>query len=107
MRPEDAAIAATLAQVGVAITPSTASAGGWGWSIANEKLIQPWVGPYPTSAAATRAALDWLMQRAWKGVLCEHTHSSPEPAVAERQDAVAALLAPWERAFENGTIVVE
>lgn len=110
MRSEDA-VAAALAQVGIAITPNRSSAGGWGWSITNEQLIQPWVGPYATSAAATSAALGWLMHRAWKGVLCQHTHATPAPIAAERPGADAELspelLAPWERAFACGGIVVE
>ncbi|HNP74076.1 MAG TPA: hypothetical protein PLO33_06030 [Kouleothrix sp.] len=110
MHPEDTNALAALSQIGITITPNTTSAEGWGWSIANEKLIQPWVGPYPTSAAAVSAALDWLMHRAWKGVLCSHSHGSPEP-IADRPHADAdlkpELLAPWERAFASGAIAAE
>jgi hypothetical protein len=114
-----------LAQVGIAITPSPRGC-GWGWSIDNARLTQPWVGPHPSREAAAAAALSWLMERAWRGVLCPHLHGGmpaaaepspgalPEPPCAGASLRVAPeaaeapepavderLLAPWERLLRD------
>lgn len=125
-QPHDATLD-VFSQVGVAITPDPRGGCGWGWSITNARLTQPWVGPHPTREAAIAAALSWLMEQAWRGVLCPHLHGAhtspaqaPEalpacptqiqaaevPPAATPDIAPAApiderLLAPWERMLRD------
>lgn len=117
MTPDDSIVVSALARIGVAITHGPRPGQGWGWSITNAKLVQPWVGPYPTAAAATEAALDWLMLHAWRGVLYPlmQAAAAAEPGLAPSQLAPApaaepddsdlvldeALLAPWMRALHE------
>ncbi|KPV49983.1 hypothetical protein SE17_29560 [Kouleothrix aurantiaca] len=76
MSQNNSAVLAALADVGITISPNPRAATGWGWAVSNEKISQPWVGPYATVDATISAALNWLMTRAWKGTLCIHTHSA-------------------------------
>lgn len=118
MTLDDSIVLSALARIGVAVTPSTSPSQGWGWSITNAKLVQPWVGPYPTAAAATEAALDWLMLNAWRGVLYPlmQAAAAAEPGLAAPSLPPAApaaepddsdvvldeeLLAPWMRALHE------
>ena len=95
MGQNNSAVLAALADVGITITPDPRAATGWGWAISNEKISQPWVGPYPTVDATISAALNWLMTRAWKGTLCIHTHSA-DADLAWRPEAArpAELIVP-------------
>ena len=76
MSQNNSAVLAALADVGMTVSPDPRAATGWGWAVSNEKISQPWVGPYATVDATISAALNWLMTRAWKGTLCIHTHSA-------------------------------
>lgn len=116
MTPDESIVLSALARIGVAVTPGTRPGQGWGWSISNAKLVQPWVGSYPTAAAATEAALDWLMLHAWRGVLYPlmQAANAAEPGLAPSQPTAPTpeaddselvldeeLLAPWMRALHE------
>lgn len=117
MTPDDSIVLSALARIGVAVAPGPRPEQGWGWSITNAKLVQPWVGSYPTAAAATEAALDWLMLHAWRGVLYPlmQAAGAAETGLAPSQLSGApalepddgdlvldeALLAPWMRALHE------
>lgn len=76
MNRNNAAAAAALERIGVSISYRAAPTEAWGWSMRNAKLVRDWSGPYPTETAALEAALDWLLEHARKGVLCEHLHAA-------------------------------
>ena len=81
--------------------------GNWGWSIENKRLTRPWVGDFPSREAATSAALDWLLDAAWRGVLYPILQStSTEQYFAPLPDD-ERLLEPWLRAFEPQDLPVE
>ena len=120
MTPNDSIVLSALARIGVAVAPGPRPEQGWGWSITNAKLVQPWVGSYPTAAAATEAALASLMLHAWRGVLYPIMQAaaieraaeaelgmSPQPGapLAELGESDLALdeelLAPWMRALHE------
>jgi hypothetical protein len=87
--------------------------GSWGWAMKNDKLTRPWVGNYETWADATNAALDWVLEQAWRGVLVpilQAMNSTQELRVAEyatdwdvNPAYAEELLAPWLPAFERTT----
>lgn len=118
-QPHDATLD-VFSQVGIAITPDPRGGCGWGWSITNARLTQPWVGPHPSRETAIAAALSWLMEQAWRGVLCPHLHGAhispahtpealpacPSASIPEASNTPKVtpdltldpqLLAPWER----------
>jgi hypothetical protein len=89
---------AMLERIGITIAPRRPGESGWGWSIANDKIIRDWQGPHPTPTAAAEAGLSWLVEQARKGIVCNHLHSTPiddDP------------LAPWQRFFETSDMYVE
>jgi hypothetical protein len=95
---QEHAIIAMLERIGIAIAPRRAGESGWGWSIANDKIIRDGQGSYPTPSAAAEAGLTWLVEHARKGIVCDHLHPTPiddDP------------MAPWLRFFETSDIVVE
>lgn len=98
MTNQETALIEVLARMGISITPNTKPAGGWGWSIANTKMVLDWQGPHSTPACAAGAATDWLLEHARKGLLCHHVHSAPvddDP------------LAPWMRFFDTWDVTQE
>src|SRR5688572_19151093 len=95
---QEYAISAMLERIGITIAPRHPGESGWGWSIANDKIIRDWQGPHPTPMAAAEAGLSWLVEQARKGIVCNHLHPTPiddDP------------LAPWLRFFETSDIYVE
>jgi hypothetical protein len=79
----------------------------------NDKIIRPWAGAYATYADAVDAALDWVLEQTWRGVLSPILQAELSPD--DRSSAAAgddrylsrngdALLAPWVRAFERGVL---
>jgi hypothetical protein len=98
MADQEHAAIAMLERIGITIAPRRAGEIGWGWSIANDKIIRDWQGPYPTPSAAAEAGLNWLVEHARKGIVCTHLH----PAPVEDDP-----LAPWLRFFEASDLVVE
>jgi hypothetical protein len=106
MQPNEAALAESLAQIGVAITQHPRT-GAWGWSITNEMLVQPWVGAFATQGEAISAVLAWLMAKAWKGVLCPYMHVAGLPTTdLPGDDLDEALLAPWVRGCFGGARIL-
>ncbi len=77
------AIVAALGRIGVSISPSESSTGGWGWAMQNAKIARDWEGSYPTATAAADAALSWLLEHARKGLLCHHIHPAVTAEAAE------------------------
>ena len=63
--------------------------------MAHEKISRPWVGPYATRMEAATAALEWLVEHAWKGILCPHLHV---------YQSEADPMLPWLRAFEPESV---
>lgn len=95
---QEHAIIAMLERIGITIAPRRQGESGWGWSIANDKIIRDWQGPHPTPSAAAEAGLGWLVEHARKGILCDHLHPTPigdDP------------MAPWLRFFETSDMYVE
>jgi hypothetical protein len=85
--------AAVKALTHLGITIAEKPLRGWGWSIANDKIVRDWSGTYATPVEAGVAAMEWLLEFARKGMLCHHTHVEPvddDP------------MSPWLRAFEEG-----
>ncbi len=116
MTSDESTVLSALARIGVSVTPGARASQGWGWSIANAKLVQPWVGPYASPAAATGAALDWLMLNASRGVLFPIMQASAAERPADLELAASQpqaepgdsaivlseeLLAPWVRALQT------
>ena len=113
MRYEESAMNTALQRLGISVTPDPRARRGWGWSMQNDKIIRPWAGAYATYADAVDAALDWVLEQTWRGVL-----SPILQAEASLDDRLAgsdrdqrhldvngdALLAPWVRAFERGVL---
>ena len=98
MTQQEYATSEALAGIGIIIAQNAKAAHAWGWSIQNDKIVRDWEGPYTTPAAASAAALAWLMEYARKGLLCHHIHAEP---------ADEDPLMPWERAFMEGIPEVE
>ena len=98
MIDREAAVIESLTSIGISIAPGDRSGCGWKWSIANDKIIRDSTDAYNTPIEAAHAALNWLVEYARKGLLCQHTHPAP---------ADDDLLAPWLRAFELGIGVVD
>jgi hypothetical protein len=91
-------VVALLERIGITIGPRRDGDSDWGWSIANDKIVRDWQGPYPSPSAAAEAGLSWLVEYARKGIVCDHLHPTPiddDP------------MAPWLRFFEASNIVVE
>ncbi len=104
MSQNNSAVLAALADVGITISPNPRAATGWGWAVSNEKISQPWVGPYATVDETISAALNWLMTRAWKGTLCIHTHSADaDLAWRPEADRPAELMLPQTNHLFNDT----
>jgi hypothetical protein len=91
MTVQELATVDALTHIGISIRQNAHS--GWSWSIQNDKIIRDDAKSYTTPAAASSAALEWLLEYARKGLLCHHTHVE-----AVEDDP----MAPWERAFEQG-----
>jgi hypothetical protein len=92
---QERAIIAMLERIGITIAPRRQGEQGWGWSIQNDKIIRDWQGPHATPAAAAESGLNWLVEHARKGVVCDHLHPAPiddDP------------LAPWLRFFETNDV---
>ncbi|HWQ12557.1 MAG TPA: hypothetical protein VNL77_07155 [Roseiflexaceae bacterium] len=106
MSHEEAATKVLLERLGIAVTQD-ARRGGWGWSMQTDKITRPWVGTYATSAEAAGAALAWLLDAAWRGVLCPilHAAASDERPAPTADDA--ELLGPWVRALQPATPALE
>ena len=98
MTDQEHIVAESLARIGITLAPHPRTGQGWGWSIGNDKIVRDWQGPFATPERAADAAMEWLLEYAWKGMLCHHSHPAPvddDP------------LAPWLRAFEEGIALVE
>ena len=96
MTDQELAAVESLAHIGIAIISRGQS--GWGWSIQNDKIVRDDPETYSTPAAASGAALEWLLEYARKGLLCHHVHVEPvddDP------------MTPWLRAFEGGIAPAE
>ena len=116
MSHEEAAMEVALQRLGIAVTQDMRPRRGWGWSMQNDKIIRPWVGPYATCADATAAALDWVLDQTWRGVLHPILHAA---AGADDRHAAAStddrylgpsgddLLVPWLRAFQRDVLADE
>jgi hypothetical protein len=115
MSTEEMATTFALDRLGIAVTEDERLRRGWGWSMQNEKIIRPWSGPYATSAAAANAALDWVLEQTWRGVL--HPILQADISADDRYPTTGGdgslgvnggdLLAPWLRAFERGVLADE
>ena len=116
MSTEDMATTFALHRLGIAVTQDIRPGRGWGWSMQNDKIIRPWAGPYASSAAATTAALDWVLDQTWRGVL--HPILQAEISADDRSSSAGGhncylgangedLLAPWLRAFERDVLADE
>lgn len=116
MSTEDTSTIFALHRLGVIVTEDRRPGRGWGWSMQNDKIIRPWVGPYSSSAAAATAAMDWVLDQTWRGVL--HPILQAEVGADDRSPRAGAddsylgangedLLAPWLRAFERGVLADE
>lgn len=102
-----------LQRLGISVTPDPQARRGWGWSMHNDKIIRPWAGAYATYADAADAALGWVLEQTWRGVLAPilQAEASPDDRLsAANGDARRLgsssedLLAPWVRAFERGVL---
>ena len=92
MADQERAIIAMLERIGITIAPRRPGEQDWGWSIQNDKIIRDWQGAHATPAAAAEAGLNWLVEHARKGIVCDHLH--PVPVDDDP-------LAPWLRFFET------
>jgi hypothetical protein len=110
---EQATMDIALQRLGISVTPDPQARRGWGWSMHNDKIIRPWAGAYATYADAADAAIDWVLQQTWRGVLAPILQSATSPderlwatnGDARRLGSSSEdLLAPWVRAFERGVL---
>ncbi|MEN9934308.1 MAG: hypothetical protein RLZZ387_887 [Chloroflexota bacterium] len=106
MSHEEAATTTALRRFGISVTQD-ASTGAWGWSVENERLIRQRVGAYATSAEAGDAALDWFLDKAWRGVLYPILYAVPSDSTPFPELNDVTLLDPWKRAFEHNALPIE
>lgn len=107
MSHEEAALMVVLRRLGIEVTQDPRPERGWGWSMDNERLVRPRVGAYATRDEAASAALSWLLDTAWRGVLFPILQTAhPEESGSEQADD-EGLLEPWARALQNETLSVE
>ena len=113
MRYEEAATTIALQRLGISVTPDPRARRGWGWSMQNDKIIRPWAGSYASYDDAVDAALEWVLEQTWRGVLSPILQAETSPsdcALAAHGDnrylgaESDVLLAPWVRAFERGVL---
>jgi hypothetical protein len=100
----ETAMSIVLQRLGISVTLDPRARHGWGWSMQNDKIIRPWAGAYVTYADAADAALDWVLEQTWRGVLGPILQAEASPddrfPAAQGDD----LLGPWVRAFERGVL---
>jgi hypothetical protein len=104
MNHEQAAMTLALQRLGIVVTQDVRSRPGWGWSMHNDKIIRPWVGPYSTCADATDAALDWVLEQIWRSVLHPILHATTSADDREMGPRSDDLLEPWLRAFQRDVL---
>jgi hypothetical protein len=113
MRYEQTAMDIALQRLGISVTSDPQARRGWGWSMHNDKIIRPWSGAYATYADAVDAALDWVLEQTWRGVLAPilQAQASPDDRLPTSAGGACRpgshsedLLAPWVRAFERGVL---
>jgi hypothetical protein len=109
----EAATAGVLQHLGISVTREERS-GSWGWSMQNHRMTRQWVGGYATGEAATEAALGWLLDAAWRGVLYPILQAAAAEGIVPVAEGDAPdeadddnLLAPWLRAFQSETVAVQ
>jgi hypothetical protein len=115
MSQEEQAMNLVLQRLGISVTQDTRANRGWGWSMHNNRLTRSWVGSHPTYDDAAAAALEWVLDHAWRGVLhpiLEVAASSGHGYDDSVEDHSAApladaLLEPWLRAFQHTTSATE
>lgn len=107
MSHEEAAMTAVLQRLGITVSRQAHSGQEWGWSMQNDRLSRPWVGAYATRADATAAALDWLMETAWRGVLYPILQASSNADLPSDAMDDDSLLDPWRHVFARESLTVK
>jgi hypothetical protein len=92
MSHSDLTAADLLQRLGITVSSDQGS--GWGWSMQTERLVRPQVTGFASRAEATEAALAWMLEKAWRGVLCPIMHApvGDDHAAPEEDES---LLTPW------------
>ncbi|MFO7171337.1 MAG: hypothetical protein DIU80_025180 [Chloroflexota bacterium] len=109
MSHENATTADVMQRLGIVVTQDPRTGRGWGWAMSNHRITRPWVGTYASRDEATAAALDWLLDTAWRGILTPILQAAANegvlPAAPDHEPLDDAepdderLLEPWLRAF--------
>jgi hypothetical protein len=96
-----------LQRLGIVVTQDLRSRRGWGWSMHNDKIIRPRVGPYATCADATDAALNCVLEQIWRGVLHPILRATTSADDREIGPSGDDLLEPWLRTFQRDVLADE